>query len=61
MRGTGAENEEAQKKQADRLEVILEFLLVPVLFVGALFAIPYSIVLRWVRQHHEHRFRLRMK
>jgi hypothetical protein len=61
MQGTGTENEQAQKQQTDRLEVILEFLLVPVLFVGALLAIPYSVVLRWVRQHREHRFRLRMK
>lgn len=61
MQGTGAESGQAQKKQTDRLGVILEFLLVPVLLVGALLAIPYSVVLRSVRQYREHRFRLLMK
>jgi hypothetical protein len=36
-------------------------LMVPVFALLAFVAVPYIFVLRWVRQHHEHSFRLRMK
>jgi hypothetical protein len=61
MRMTGAEREQEQKQRPAGLDVILEFLLIPVLFVGACLAIPYSFALLWVRQLRERRFRSLMK
>ena len=43
------------------LTTALGVLLVPVFAIVALLAVPYILVLRWMRQHHEHRFRMRMK
>ncbi len=43
------------------LGAILGVLLIPVIFVGACFAFPYTFVLRWMRLHGEHRLRLLMK
>jgi hypothetical protein len=43
------------------LGAILGVLLIPVIFVGACFAFPYTFVLRWLRQRREHKLKLLMK
>ncbi len=43
------------------LGAVVGLLLTPVLAVAALVALPYILVLGWMRQHREHRFRMRMK
>jgi hypothetical protein len=43
------------------LTTVLGVLLVPVFALLAVVAVPYILILRWTRQHHEHRFRMRMK
>jgi len=40
---------------------VVGFLLVPLLALAGLAAIPYLVVHRWLLQHREHRFRMRMK
>jgi hypothetical protein len=57
------ESERTQKRKrfAASLEAILGIVLVPVLLLGACFAIPYSFVLRWIRQHRERKFKALMK
>lgn len=55
------ERTQEQKRFAGYLGAILGLLLIPVLLLGACFAIPYTFVLRWMRQHREHKFKLLMK
>jgi hypothetical protein len=43
------------------LTAALGVLLIPVFAAVALLAVPYVFILRWTRQHGEHRFRMRMK
>jgi len=43
------------------LTTALGVLLVPIFALLALVAVPYIFILRWTRQHGEHRFRMRMK
>jgi hypothetical protein len=57
---------ETEKPREQRLfaaspGAILGILLIPVLMLGACFAIPYAFVLRWIRQRREHKFKLLMK
>jgi len=43
------------------LGAVLGVLLVPFVAFGALVALPSIVVVRWMRQHREHTFRMRMK
>ena len=57
---------ETEKPQEPRpfaasLGAILGILLIPVLLLGACFAIPYAFILRWMRQRREHKFKSLMK
>jgi hypothetical protein len=45
------EKPQEQKPFAASLGTIPGILLIPVLLLGACFAIPYAFVLRWKRQH----------
>jgi hypothetical protein len=57
--GTASTHE--AKPFAAYLGAVLGVLLIPVLAVAAVLAVPFVFVLKWVRQHREHSFRLRMK
>ena len=57
----GNEKPQEQKRFAAYLGAILGMMLIPVLLLGACFAIPYAFVLRWMRQRREHKFKLLMK
>ena len=50
-----------QKPFSTSLGAILGIVLVPVLLLGACFAFPYALTLRWMRQHRERKFKLLMK
>jgi hypothetical protein len=49
------------QKLTSLLGAALGILLVPVLVVCLCIAVPYILVLHWVKQHREHRFRTRMR
>jgi len=55
------EAENVPDHRTDPLTALLGIAMVPVLAAAACFAYPYSIALRWYRQHREHSFRLLMK
>jgi hypothetical protein len=57
--GTASTHE--AKPFAAYLGAVLGVLLIPVFAVAAVLAVPFVFVLKWVRQHREHSFRLRMK
>jgi hypothetical protein len=40
---------------------VLGLAMIPVLFVGACLAVPYTLGARWLRMHGEHKLRLKMK
>ena len=61
MQTPETERTQDQKHFADYLGAILGVLLIPVLLLGACFAIPYTVVLRWMRQRREHKLKLLMK
>ena len=61
MQTPQTERTQGPKQLADYLGAILGVLLIPVLLAGACLAIPFGFVLRWMRQHREHAFRMRMK
>lgn len=54
-------NPQEQKRRDTLLGAVLGVVLIPVVFAGGLFAIPYSIFLRWRRKRHEIRLRALMK
>ncbi|MGA2570257.1 MAG: hypothetical protein ABSF23_07025 [Terracidiphilus sp.] len=58
---TEARSQQEQRRRDTLLGALLGILLIPVVFVGAVLAIPYSVALRWMRQHREHAFRALMK
>lgn len=49
------------KQLASYLGSILGVLMIPVILVSACLALPFSFVMRWLRKHREHRFRMQMK
>ena len=55
------ENLRQQKQGAGVLAWILGLLMVPFLFLGACFAAPYLLVLRWRQQHREDALKKLMK
>ena len=61
MQLEGTQTVKEPKPFSAYLATALGVLLVPVFAIVALLAVPYILVLRWMRQHHEHRFRMRMK
>jgi hypothetical protein len=61
MQTPETEKPREQKPFAASLGAILGILLIPVLMLGACLAIPYTFVLRWMRQRREHKFKLLMK
>jgi len=56
-----SENLRDQKTGAGTLAAALGLLMVPFLFVGACFAAPYSVALRWRQQHREQALKSLMK
>jgi hypothetical protein len=61
MQTPETEKPQEQKPFTAFLAAILGILLIPVLFLGACFAIPYTFVLRWMRQRREHKLKFLMK
>ena len=61
MHTPGAESARQQKAFTAYLSAVLGVLLIPVIAVGACVAVPCIFAARWLRQHGEHRFRMRMK
>ncbi len=61
MQTPSREKPQEQRRSAGYLSVLLGLVLVPVLMLGACFAIPYAFVLRWTRQRRERKFKLLMK
>lgn len=56
------QSDRQKRKQGEgRGNVLLGFLMVPVLFAGACVVVPFSFAVRWIRQHREHSFRSMMK
>jgi hypothetical protein len=58
---TTQDTESTPGQRTDIFTAALGIVLVPVLCGAACFAFPYSIALRWYREHREHSFRLLMK
>jgi hypothetical protein len=61
MQTRGSQIAREPKAFSAYLTTALGVLLVPVFALLALVAVPYIVLLRWARQHREHRFRMRMK
>ena len=53
--------ESAEKQPSTWMGAVMGIAMIPVLFVGACLAIPYTVAVRWLRLHGEHRLRLLMK
>jgi hypothetical protein len=53
--------ESAQKQPSSLTDAVMGVAMIPVLFVGACLAIPYTLGARWLRLHGEHKLRLLMK
>ena len=53
--------ESAQKQPSTWMDAVMGVAMIPVLFVGACLAIPYTVAVRWLRLHGEHELRLLMK
>ena len=51
----------AEKQPSTWMDAVMGVAMIPVLFVGACLAIPYTIAARWLRLHREHKLRLLMK
>jgi hypothetical protein len=49
------------KQQSAIVGAILGIVMIPVLLIGACFAIPYIFILRWMRHLREHSFNRRMR
>jgi len=61
MQPAGQRDTRESKPFSTYLTTALGVLLVPVFALLALFAVPYIVLLKWMRQHREHSFRMRMK
>jgi hypothetical protein len=61
MQMQGIESPREQKQGSAFFGAILGVLLIPFLFVGACFAIPFGFVLRWKQQHREQALKSLMK
>jgi hypothetical protein len=61
MQMQGTVDEQNLRRQAGVWKTIRGFFLLPVVLAAVCVAIPYSIVLRWLRPRAEGRFRARMK
>ncbi|MFZ0338492.1 MAG: hypothetical protein WAL45_10700 [Terracidiphilus sp.] len=53
--------ESAEKQPSTLLDTAMGVAMIPVLFVGACLAVPYTLGARWLRIHGEHKLRLQMK
>jgi len=53
--------ESAEKQPSTLVDTVMGVAMIPVLFVGACLAIPYTLGVRWLRLHGEHKLRLLMK
>ncbi len=53
--------ESAQKQPSTLMDSVMGVAMIPVLFVGACLAIPYTLGARWQKLHGEHKLRLLMK
>jgi len=57
----GTDNAQEAKPFTAYFTTVLGVLLIPVFAVIACLAFPYILILRWLRLHGEHSFRMRMK
>ena len=55
------ETENAEKQSSTWMGAVMGVAMIPVLFVGACLAVPYTVGARWLRLHREHQLRLLMK
>jgi hypothetical protein len=53
--------ESAEKQPSTLMDTVMGVAMIPLLFVGACLAIPYTLAARWLRLHSEHKLRLRME
>jgi hypothetical protein len=53
--------ERAQKQPSTLVDAAMGVAMIPVLFVGACLAIPFTVGARWLRLHGEHKFRVLIK
>jgi len=53
--------ESTERPPSTVMGAVMGVAMIPVLAVGACLAIPYTVVLRWLRLHREHELRLLMK
>ncbi len=53
--------ESAGKQPSTAMDTVMGVAMIPVLFVGACLAVPYTLGARWLRMHGEHKLRLLMK
>ncbi|MGD0347893.1 MAG: hypothetical protein ABSA85_14120 [Terracidiphilus sp.] len=53
--------ESAEKQPSTWMDAVMGIAMIPVLFMGACLAIPYTLGVRWLRIHGEHKLRLLMK
>ena len=54
-------SEGAKRPPSTAMGAAMGLAMIPVLFVGACLAIPYTVGARWLRINREHKLRLRMK
>lgn len=54
-------NESTEKQPYIAAGAAMGMAMLPVLFVGACLAVPYTLGARWMRTHREHKLRLQMK
>jgi hypothetical protein len=55
------EPESAEQQPSTLMDTVMGVAMIPLLFVGACLAIPYTVAVRWLRLHGEHKLRLLMK
>ena len=53
--------ESAEKQPSTWMGAVMGVAMIPVLFVGACLAVPYTLGARWLRMHGEHKLRMLMK
>jgi len=53
--------ESAQKQPSTMVDAVMGVAMIPVLFAGACLAIPFTVGVRWLRLHGEHKLRMLMK